>query len=175
MNQPLANRSDSDNEPFLSRPSLGPDSYESPQGIGATLKMLREAKRLSLAEVSSRLKFSVRQFEALENEQWDNLPTGVSLRGFVRNYGRFLDADPDALVTMLDNQVGPTGVKPISVADAPSLVGADMPGQTDTTSRSWGWLVVILILLIVAGFYAAERGWIPHSWLTFDWLKSLKK
>ncbi|OYV47749.1 MAG: hypothetical protein B7X10_04125, partial [Burkholderiales bacterium 21-58-4] len=61
--------------------------------LGSTLKALREAKELSLGDVSARLKYSGRQIEALESEQWDSLPTGVSLRGLVRNYGRFLDAN----------------------------------------------------------------------------------
>src|SRR3546814_317151 len=175
MNQPLVNNAEHDDEPFLSRPSAGLDVYDGPQGVGATIQKLREAKRLSLAEASGRLKFSVRQLQALEDERWDRLPTGVSLRGLVKNYGRFLDADEGALVTMLDNQVGPTGVKPISVVDAPPLAGADIPVQTDPAPRSWGWFIIILILLIIAGVYAVERGWVPDSWLVFDWLRSLKK
>jgi cytoskeletal protein RodZ len=174
MNQPLANHNEAHDEPFLSRPSTGEDLYEGPQGIGATLRALREAKRVSFAEASGRLKFSSRQLEALENEQWDRLPTGVSLRGLVKNYGRYLGADEGALVTMLDNQVGPTGVKPISVVDAPPLAGADIPVKTDTAPRSWGWLLIILVLLIIVGFYAVDRGWVPDSWLVFDWLRALK-
>ncbi|MEO9122821.1 MAG: helix-turn-helix transcriptional regulator, partial [Burkholderiaceae bacterium] len=81
MNQPLLNRAETELEPVLDKRS----------GIGPTLKGLREAKQLSLNEVSTRLKFSTRQIEALESEQWDRLPTGVSLRGFVKNYGRYLD------------------------------------------------------------------------------------
>lgn len=174
MNQPLANNIGAHDEPFLSRPSAGNDLYEGPQGIGATLKALREARRVSLAEASGRLKFSVRQLEALEGEQWNLLPTGVSLRGLVKNYGRYLEADEGALITMLDIQVGPTGVKPISVVDAPPLSGADIPVKTAAAPRSWGWLLVILVLLVIVGFYAIQRGWVPDSWLVFDWLRALK-
>src|SRR5690606_5877249 len=74
-------------------------------GLGNTLKALREAKRLRLQEVSARLKFSVRQLEALEDEDWSRLPAGMPLKGMVRNYGRFLEADSDALLVMLENQV----------------------------------------------------------------------
>src|SRR3546814_18948457 len=77
MNQPLVNNAEHDDEPFLSRPSAGLDVYDGPQGVGATIQKLREAKRLSLAEASGRLKFSVRQLQALEDERWDRLPTGV--------------------------------------------------------------------------------------------------
>ncbi|GAB2903345.1 helix-turn-helix domain-containing protein [Paralcaligenes sp. KSB-10] len=146
-----------------------------PMGVGATLKSLREAKQLSLGDVSARLKFSTRQLGALEGEQWDDLPTGVSLRGFVKNYGRFLETDTDALVSMLDSQVGSTGARPIPVSSPASLGSADLSVQSEPVHRPWGWLIIILILLIVAGFYAIERNWVPDSWLVFDWLKSLKK
>jgi len=164
------------NQPLLreARPEI--DAENAPTGVGATLRGLREAKRLSPGEVSARLKFSSRQLDALETEQWDRLPGGMSLRGFVRNYGRFLEADVDALLTMLDNQVGTAPVaRTAVVSNAQSLGPTDLPIQGEPASRPWGWLIIILILLFVAGFYAIERGWVPDSWLVFDWLKSLKK
>jgi cytoskeletal protein RodZ len=146
-----------------------------PASLGPTLRSLREARGLSPNEVSSRLKFSSRQLDALETEQWDRLPTGVSLRGFVKNYGRYLEADVDALMVMLENQVGSTRSKTVPVSSATSLGPADLPIQGEPVHRPWGWMLIILILLFVAGFYAIERGWVPDSWLVFDWLKSLKK
>ncbi|TAL81159.1 MAG: helix-turn-helix domain-containing protein [Candidimonas sp.] len=143
--------------------------------LGSTLKALREAKELSLGDVSARLKYSGRQIEALESEQWDSLPTGVSLRGLVRNYGRFLDANTDALLSMLDSQVGPTAAKPVAVSSPAAFGAADVSLQNDPVHRPWGWFIIILLLLLVAAFYAIERGWVPNSWLIFDWLKSLKK
>ncbi|MDS1141878.1 helix-turn-helix transcriptional regulator [Pusillimonas sp. SM2304] len=164
------------NQPLLREARPEVDAQPAPTGVGATLRGLREAKRLSPGEVSARLKFSSRQLEALETEQWDRLPGGMSLRGFVKNYGRFLEADVDALLVMLDNQVGTAPVaRQASLSGAQSLGPTDLPIHGEPASRSWGWLIVILILLFVAGFYAIERGWVPDSWLVFDWLKSLKK
>jgi len=145
------------------------------QGLGATLKALREARRISLSEASTRLKYSVRQLEALEDERWSQLPTGMSLRGLVKNYGKLLETEAAPLMQLLDRAVGPTD-HPHAFA-GPGLGGAAvrMPAApVDPEHRSsWGWLLVILILLIVAGVYAVERGWIPESWLAFEWLKSL--
>lgn len=146
-----------------------------PSGVGPTLRSLREARRLSPGDITARLKFTSRQLDALETEQWDRLPSGVSLRGFVKNYGRFLEADVDALLIMLDNQVGPTAPKPAAIVQAGSLGPADLQMHGEPAHRPWGWLIVILVILFVAGFYAIDRGWVPDSWLVFDWLKSLKK
>lgn len=148
-------------------------SVSDPEGIGATLRRLREARRLTPSEVSARLKFSKRQLEALENEQWNKLPQGMSLRGFVKNYARYLEADVDALLIMLDNQVVPPQSAFVSAERTPALAH-DLNSDEDVTRGPWGWLLVILVLILAAGFYAINRGWVPDAWLIFDWLKSLK-
>ena len=145
-----------------------------PQGLGATLKALRRAKQLSLADVSTRLKYTARQLEALEAEKWEKLPSGVPLRGLVKNYGRLLETDIDSLMVMLENEVGVPDARPIVLTTA-SLSSSDMTQPEGESRSSWGWWVVILVLLIVAGFYAIERGWVPDSWLVFDWLRTLKQ
>lgn len=145
-------------------------------GVGATLRSIREARRTSVSEASQRLKFSVRQIEALEAEEWGRLPGGVSLRGFVRNYARYLEADVDSVLTLLDNQIGPTA--PRSIVTAPGVgasVGndAELPVTAEASHKPWGWFFIILALLVIAAFYAIDRGWVPESWLIFDWLKAI--
>lgn len=164
------------NQPLLKQESL-PETpladISAVQGVGAALRQLREARRLSISDVSARVKFSGRQIEALENERWNELPRGVSLRGMVKNYARFLEADAKALLVMLDNQVGNTAPQP-TVAPRQRPEQADLAIHAEPVHRPWGWMLVIIVLVFVAGFYAVESGWIPESWLVFDWLKSLK-
>ncbi len=143
-------------------------------GIGALLTALRQAKGYSLSDASARLKFSVRQIESLEAEQWDQLPEGLLLRGMVKNYARYLEADLDAVLLQLESQV--SGVQaPAPVPKNLSSAGArtEMALYSEHRSRSWGWWLIIFVLVLVAGFYALDRGWIPESWLVFDWLKGL--
>src|SRR3546814_14123716 len=89
----------------------------------------------------------------------------MSLRGFVKNYGRYLETDIDALMVMLDNQVGPAAARPVAVNNSNSLGPTDLPIQGTPVHRPWGWLIIILILLFVHRFYAIERCWVPDSWL----------
>lgn len=147
-------------------------------GLGATLRAMRESRRISLSDASQRLKYSVRQIEALEAEDWSRLPSGMPLRGLVRNYARYLEADVDSVLVLLDNQVGPTAPAKVMVApgvSAPSIHGdAEVPMAAEAPSRSsWGWFIIILAILVIAAFYAVDRGWVPESWLIFDWLKAI--
>lgn len=161
--------------PKRSSTVLAAPAIPSPTGLGQTLKSLRESRRLSLGDVSARLKFSTRQLQSLENEDWQQLPTGLSLRGLVKNYARLLEADADALLSMLESQTGSMPPEPVVIQKSGRPAPSDLAIQGEPVSRPWGWFLVILVLLFVAGFYAIERGWIPESWLIFDWLKSLKQ
>ena len=53
---------------------------------------------VSLDEISAATRISTRFLEAIEKEQWDQLPGGVFNRGFIRSIARFLGLDEDGLV-----------------------------------------------------------------------------
>ena len=144
-------------------------------GVGATLKAMRLARRITLSDASSRLKYSSRQLQALENEQWANLPSGLPLRGLVKNYARFLEADVEAVMTMLANQTGDAAASKVGIAPVrggPEFTPSDLPVQTEGGGFAWGWFIVILLVIVAAAVYALDRGWVPESWLVFDALKS---
>ena len=155
----------------------GAEAFHESAGTGATLRAMRESRRISVSEASQRIKYSVRQIEALEAEDWGSLPGGVPLRGFVRNYARYLEADVDSVLVLLDNQIGPTA--PPSVMTAPGVAGssaagdAELPVTAEGSNWPWGWFFIILTILVIAAFYAVDRGWVPESWLIFDWLKAI--
>jgi cytoskeleton protein RodZ len=66
-------------------------------GIGAFLKKEREKKGLSYAQVSEMIRVRPYMLEALENEDWENLPAPVFVRGFVRSYVRALGIEEEAV------------------------------------------------------------------------------
>ncbi len=69
-------------------------------GVAPNLRLsqAREAQNLSTADVARRLKLSVWQVEALESGQYEQLPGPTFVRGFIRNYARLLNLDPEELV-----------------------------------------------------------------------------
>lgn len=68
------------------------------QSAGVKLARAREAQDLSVADVARALRLGVKQVEALEASDYDNLPGRTFVRGFVRNYARLVNLDPDLLV-----------------------------------------------------------------------------
>jgi len=69
--------------------------------VGAMLRAAREAQGLTVADVAERIKFSVKQLEALEADNREGLPEGAFLRGFVRSYARTLHLDEAPLLALM--------------------------------------------------------------------------
>jgi cytoskeletal protein RodZ len=66
--------------------------------FGDRLRREREMRGITLDEISESTKISRRHLEALEREQFDQLPGGVFNKGFVRAYARFLGLDEEQAV-----------------------------------------------------------------------------
>lgn len=143
--------------------------------IGAFIRELRESRGLSVSDISARLKYSEAQIKALEEDEFERLPQGAALRGMARNYARFLNTDENTVLTMLDQQAGTAPMPSIARSTDGSWANTDMPLYAEPKQRAWGWMLIIGVLLLVVVFYALDRGWIPESWLLFDWLKDLKQ
>ena len=66
--------------------------------IGDELRAGREARHLSLSEVSEQLHIRSVYLEALEAENWALIGAPVYVRGFLRTYARYLGLEPEPAV-----------------------------------------------------------------------------
>ena len=66
--------------------------------LGHILREARETKGLTLDEAQEETRINSRYLAALENGEYDKLPTPVHVRGFLRNYARFLGLDSQPLL-----------------------------------------------------------------------------
>lgn len=66
--------------------------------LGELLREAREAKGLTLAQVQEKIRINSQFLDALESGQHHLLPTPVHVRGFLRNYARFLGLDPQPIL-----------------------------------------------------------------------------
>ena len=65
--------------------------------IGTLLRETREAKGLTIDEVSRRTHINPKYLQALESSNYQALPTPVHVRGFLRNYASHLGLDANSL------------------------------------------------------------------------------
>jgi cytoskeletal protein RodZ len=116
-------------------------------GIGAILKAEREKNGLSHEQVAQITKLRRHYVEALENEEWDNLPAPVFVKGFIRSYAQALGLD-ESKIFELYKKIGPAGEAP--------------PTPLVFPKKSKKRPVVIVISLVVA-VAAIISLWIGYS------------
>ncbi len=71
---------------------------EAKSSAGRVLFETRERLGLSIADAARQLRLSTRQVEALEADDYTQLPGKTFLRGFIRNYARLLQLDAEPLL-----------------------------------------------------------------------------
>jgi cytoskeleton protein RodZ len=106
------------------------DVADAAAGVGEELARGRAALGLSIADIARQLKFAARQIEAMEQERFEELPSGTFARGMVRSYARLLKLDAEALVGRMAARVAvPDNAEAVASARRPIPI-------TDSARRS---------------------------------------
>lgn len=105
-------------------------------GIGEALRSTRERRGLSIAEVAQDTRISPRFLEALEAEQFDELPAPVYVRGFIRSYASYLKIESQPLLDQLVGGMAESGAPAGYVGGNGRSNGATSPRRTDPFQRS---------------------------------------
>jgi cytoskeletal protein RodZ len=66
-------------------------------GVGKRLREARTRRKLTLPEVEAATKIRGRYLQAIENEDWDQLPGDTYARAFIRTYAALLGLDGERL------------------------------------------------------------------------------
>ena len=98
----------------------GAESAISP---GVRLRRAREARGESVHEAAFAIKLSPRQIEALENDDFAALPGMAFVRGFARNYARYLGLDAAPLLDGIERLAGAELAGALAWALAPAEGG----------------------------------------------------
>lgn len=122
-------------------------------GVGAALRDARIQSGMSVTEVSSRIKFAPRQIEALEADDYAQLPEIAFVRGFVRGYARLLALDADALLAAL-----PQGVMRAAPEEANVLAEVPFPNTYSARKPNIMWLGAGLVVAVVLGLFVWLSG-----------------
>jgi cytoskeleton protein RodZ len=122
--------------------------------FGTRLRREREARGVSLESLSAATCIKVRALQALEAQQWDQLPGGAFNRGFLRSIARYLGIDEADLIAAYAAATNDRPQLRILATEAPL-----------SHPRAF-WLAAAaaaLFVAMVAGGWAACRHYRPES------------
>src|SRR5262245_12062105 len=127
------------------------------------LARMRVERKLSVADVAQRLKYGVRQIEALEAEEFDRLPGATFVRGMVRGYAKLLETDPEPILGSLDQSYVPGEIS----LDLRAKRVPFAPGSKRSGTRTY--LLLSLVVLVLAGVvYEWRAGAFPWARLAVN-------
>ena len=124
---------------------------------GGMLRHARESAGWSIDMVSQQLKLAPRQVQALEADDYAQLPGRTFVRGFMRNYARLLRLDPDALLSALpESATVPSLDRPTLTPTARTM--GNLPSEAHAKPSSARWAIPLALAAIVAIALAYQFG-----------------
>jgi cytoskeleton protein RodZ len=125
------------------------------------LAELRAERKLSIADVAQRLKYGVRQIEALEAEEFDKLPGATFVRGMVRGYAKLLETDPEPVLGALEQRYLPGEIE-LDLRDK----GIPFARSGKRGTRTYLALSVLALVVVAGVLYEWRAGAFP--WARFE-------
>ncbi|MFO0676067.1 MAG: helix-turn-helix domain-containing protein [Polyangiaceae bacterium] len=113
-----------------------------PETIGSSLRRQREEKRMGVAEVSRVTRIPLASLNAIESDQFDDLPGDVFVRGFLSSYARAVGLEADEILARYTASRRSAVATPIPV---PARVEPGRAGQ----GRVFGVAIAFVLLLIL--------------------------
>lgn len=109
--------------------------------LGKLLERTREERQIELDEAFRVTRIRRHTLEALENEQWDELPSQVFVKGFLKTYAEFLGLDKE-MVLKLYERISPSE-------------GYKSGLLTQVSPRSGQWRLKVILPLLALAFIAS--------------------
>jgi cytoskeleton protein RodZ len=122
--------------------------------FGEQLRVAREARGITLREISEQTRISTRYLEAIESDDYKRLPGGIFNKSFIKAYAKYIGFDEKEALEAYARTAREQGTSPDDVVSTPYQPRV----YTDGSSRSplVTLLLTILILAIISlGVYAA--------------------
>jgi cytoskeletal protein RodZ len=109
--------------------------------IGRYLKRTREARAMSVEEVSRATRIPVASIDKIEADHFDDLPGEVFVRGFLKAYARAVSLSVDEVLARYTASRRVAWVTPLPIS-APA-------NQRGTTGKRFGVAIAFVLLLIL--------------------------
>jgi len=118
--------------------------------LGAYLKSAREARGLDLRDAAQQTRISLQYLKALEAGDFSKLPGEVFVKGFLKNYARFLKLDEAEVLKRYAELRSPSvSSPPPTMAQEPVHTVADAAVKTPLEPFIWGAAILLAIVIFL--------------------------
>ena len=145
-------------------PDQSPEGGERAGGAGGSLgeqlRRAREERNVSLREISEHTRITMRHLEAIEANDFKNLPGGIFNKSFVKAYARYVKFDEARAVELYARTAREHGESVDEVATSPqrSRIYTNDPARSPIVTFGLSAIIVgILILIVYAGLHYYRR------------------
>ncbi len=122
--------------------------------FGEQLRLAREARGITLREISEQTRISTRYLEAIEADDYKRLPGGIFNKSFIKAYAKYIGFDEKEALEAYTRTAREQGTSPDDVVSTPYQPRVYTDGNTRSPLVTL--LLTFLILAILSlGVYAA--------------------
>jgi len=121
--------------------------------LGERFRAAREARGLSLSDVSEQIRIRSVYLAAIEDENWSAIGAPVYIRGFLKTYARFLGLDADEIVASFTDRPIPPAVESHEPPSRPSRQTSPPPAEAAPAPRNLTpvlWLAALVAVALIA-------------------------
>jgi cytoskeleton protein RodZ len=119
--------------------------------VGKILRQYRQNKNLGSQQVASQLHLEIRVIEALEADDYDNLPDAIYVRGYIRSYAKLVGADADDLIALYDSD-GATEAPEI----IPEVKHSSQANSSDKPVKAFTYLLTLLLAVLLITWWQSN-------------------
>lgn len=126
--------------------------------IGELLKEARQGQRLSILELAKRTRIRPEYLEALEANQFAELPSAAFVKGYIKSYARLFAIDADPLLALLRRDF------------KESAKGRLVPREfiKPVLRKRLGWTPVTTVVMLVAVVAIVVFSYLGVQWYKFN-------
>jgi cytoskeletal protein RodZ len=109
------------------------------ESVGQFLRRQRQAKRMSIEEISRATRVPASSVERIEADRFDELPGEVFVRGFIRSYARAVGVAPEDVLARYTSSRRVAWVTPLPISSP----------TKPARGRRFGVAIAFVLLLIL--------------------------
>lgn len=125
--------------------------------FGEQLRLAREAKGISLREISEQTRISMRYLEAIEADDYKRLPGGIFNKSFIKSYAKYIGFDEKQALEGYARTVREQGGSPDEVMSTPYQPHVYTDSGSSRSPIVTALLSALILAVLILGVYAAQH------------------